>query len=386
MYGTMTNRVAIAKPVMVRSANGPLVTVIAGRAVASTTNGDGAIRCVYVGANVVLSGFTLTNGHTRIAGESGGGAWCEVSGVVSNCTFRGNSADLYGGGAAGGTLNNCTFTGNSATNGGGAYSCTLNNCTLSGNSADYGGGAFSCALNKCALGGNSAYRYGGGAANGTLNNCTLSANWADYGGGAANGTLNNCTLSANWADYGGGAANGLLNNRIVYYNSALNSPNYWNSTLKYSCSTPLPDGLGNSTTPPLFVNTNGWSDLRLQASSPCINAGNNIYVLGETDLDGNPRIVQDTVDMGAYEAQEPLILAQPASQIVMVGRSATFTVTAAGAPPLSYFWRRDGALIPGATRDAYATDNVQLSDSGNGFTCLVSNALGTLLSSNAVLT
>jgi hypothetical protein len=135
-----------------------------------------------------------------------------------------------------------------------------------------------------------------------LNNCMLTDNTAEDGGGVYWGTLNNSTLTGNLAlNQGGGASVSTLYNCIAYFNA----PDDYDdgNTLNYCCTTPMPtNGVGNITNAPLFVDQ-VHGNLRLQTNSPCINAGNNAYVVGYTDLDGRPRIVGGTVDMGAYEFQ-----------------------------------------------------------------------------------
>ena len=79
------------------------------------------------------------------------------------------------------------------------------------------------------------------------------------------------------------------------------------------------------------------------------------------------------------------ITSQPTNQTVNFGRTATFSVTTIGTPPLNYQWRLNGANLSGANEPSLVLTNAQLTDAGN-YTVVISGAGGVVTSSNAVLT
>jgi hypothetical protein len=81
----------------------------------------------------------------------------------------------------------------------------------------------------------------------------------------------------------------------------------------------------------------------------------------------------------------PAITAQPGNQIVGLGQTATFTVTATGSTPLSYFWRKDATVLTNSASPSFAISNAQTNNAGT-YSVIVSNSLGTATSSNATLT
>jgi hypothetical protein len=337
---TANSRISIVRAKFVHSVNGPEVTAIEGYQPPATTNGTGAIRCINLCCGATIAGFTLTNGATPAAGSGVEGS-PGAAGIVSNCVFVSNVA-TFGGAADYVTLINCRLFGNVARNsGGGSRFCTLINCGISNNVAGSGGGCHGGTNINCVLFGNTSGG-GGGAAASVLNNCILISNRVSglgaEGGGAAGCNLINCLVIGNTATFRGGGASGgyLVNctvisntasssgggfsyvaagsnpqgiNTILYFNSAPNGPNFADTGFLNACCIPEITTYSQFvvTNPPLFVSA-ASGDFRLQPLSPCINAGRNSGVGNDTDLEGNPRISGGTVDIGAYEFQNPLSL------------------------------------------------------------------------------
>ena len=89
---------------------------------------------------------------------------------------------------------------------------------------------------------------------------------------------------------------------------------------------------------------------------------------------------------GGTKVVMPSIAAQPASQTVTAGQTATFSVMASGTAPLSYQWLKNSASIGGATAASYTTPATIAGDSGAKFDVVVSNSAGSITSAMAILT
>jgi len=311
-------------------------TILSGDIGVAGDNSDNSYHVVTsdgVNSTSILDGFTITAGNAN-------GAW--------------GSPNSRGGGmlnlASSPTLTNCTFSGNSGGDGGGGGMCndnsspTLANCTFRGNLAAMNGGAMYNTRSSP-----------------TLVNCIFSGNWADgHGGGIYNDnsspTLANCTLSGNLntrADSGGiynYSSSPTLANCILWRNPAPSAypPDsqiaQWggHTTVSYSDVQGGSPGTGNINADPLFVQNpspgadgywgsadDQYGDLRLQDTSPCIDAASNAAVPSniKTDVYGSPRVVDFPgvrdpgcmVDMGAYE--HPSDVNRPPTDIALSTQS-----------------------------------------------------------------
>ena len=84
-------------------------------------------------------------------------------------------------------------------------------------------------------------------------------------------------------------------------------------------------------------------------------------------------------------SESPSISADPKDRTVFVGQAAKFDFGAAGKPPFTFQWFRNGAAIAGATDVVYVTEAVTLADDGAKFSVKITNAQGSVTSKEATL-
>jgi hypothetical protein len=313
-----------------------------------------------------LTNCTVIGNSASSYNAYGGGISNQGTLSLTNCTVSGNVARTngYGFGEGGGisshgtlSLTNCTVSENylSANYAYGAGisnhgSLSLTSCTVSGNlgtnrgTDNRGGGIFNAdtaTLINCTISGNSDL-IGGGLAFGsdrfltattTLTNCTISSNYGEGLFNEGTTTLTNCTISGN---NGGGlySRNGFstttLNNTLVAGNSSFSSydPDIEGACTSTSGFNLIGNGTGltgisngvngnqigtaaNPINPLLATLGNYGGPTQTQAhlpGSPALDAGSNALAVDSngnpltTDQRGLPRIVNGTVDIGAFES------------------------------------------------------------------------------------
>ncbi len=297
------------------------------------------------GTNTLMNNTIYSN-----SASNGGGISTSGTTTLTNNTMYSNSASNGGGISTSGTttlMNNAIYSNSASGNGGGistsSGTATLTNNMLHSNSASEGGGIYitnsTITLTNNAIYSNSASSGGGGihvtfGGGTTITNNTIYRNSAGRGGGiyttySANKLTNN-TLYSNSASssgsgggiYADGNSTNTLTNNIFWQNKkgtneSVVGADYVNissnNTLKNNLLQLTNDNytavnsnaLGTSPSgnlfaqDPLFVATTAPINLRLQATSPCINAGISGTGIPTTDIAGATRT--GLPDLGAYE-------------------------------------------------------------------------------------
>jgi uncharacterized delta-60 repeat protein len=110
-----------------------------------------------------------------------------------------------------------------------------------------------------------------------------------------------------------------------------------------------------------------------------------IYVGGAfTNFNGTGRKFIVRLNMGTASAK-PTIVSTPQSQSVSNGVNVTFSVMANGPGPLTYSWKHNNKVIPGATNASLTVSNVQLANVG-AYIVSVLNSAGATVAAPAILT
>jgi hypothetical protein len=373
---TGTINLAAVLPTLTRSVSidGPGADLMTVR---RDTGGGYRIFSVPSGVTADISGLTIANGNTT----DSGGAGVLNAGIltISNSIISGNTASL--GGTGGGisnsgtlTVTNSTVSKNSAGIGGGIANggtLTISDSTIAGNVADISlaGGIINngtTTVTNSSITGNSA-SVGAGIYNLstsgslTVTNSTLAGNTAaSQGGGVFNNlgalAVSNSTIAANSAGFSGGgiyfSSAMAARNTIIATNTAPGGPDVYGKlgSQGYNLIGNPQDMTGWVDTDLLHVDPllgplqdNGGPTLTMALldGSPAIDAGDNT---GAPDWDqrgeGFPRIVNDIIDIGAFEVQPapvtlfygdtaPLAAVSFTADNTLVVRSAETSQTAA---------------------------------------------------------
>jgi predicted outer membrane repeat protein len=351
----------------------------------ATANGGGGIYNI---ARLTLTGCTFTGNSTASSTNStaGGGIYSSSKGTVtiSNCSFTGNTALGSGSTAgSGGAISNSgtmtvaatSFTNNLAASDGGAVytngTFTATNCPFLNNTAQSDGGAIrnsaALTLTGCTIAGNFGASEGGGldgtySQQLTVTNCTFANNTAGSQGGGlklfgTNMLLVGDTITANRVTYGDGSLFGggiLILNSVTLYNTIVcgnfkgvsgNAPSDIDKIPDFNIdpacafnligtggSAGLVNGVNNNQVGvtnaglgALANNGGPMQTIALLPGSPAIAHGSNAYVsAGATDGRGLARVVNGTIDIGAFEVQTTS--AAPLNQTASTGMLGLFNL------------------------------------------------------------
>jgi hypothetical protein len=154
-----------------------------------------------------------------------------------------------------------------------------------------------------------------------------------------------------------------------------------------------------------YINGNLDASFSAAADANPFRSGINTLRIGGQSRGGPVRVLNGTIDevrmysqaLSSAQIQSdmnapintpavpPSITTQPVSQSVMLGQTATFSVTATGTAPLSYQWQKNGTAVSGAASASYTIPATSTSDNGAQFTVVVSNSVSSVTSSSATL-
>lgn len=122
-----------------------------------------------------------------------------------------------------------------------------------------------------------------------------------------------------------------------------------------------------------------WTNANNIFSGAVAFGSTNVYALNSDN-----GIAAFTLAEGVSELA-PAIFGHPVSRVVLISSNATFTVGADGSAPLAYQWKKDSAVLAGATNASLTITNSQTTDGGR-YQVVVTNEFGEVASFEAVLT